>query len=204
MIQTPASVEALTIPLDGLSEARVRIGFGGGELALQPAAPGVLISGTFEGGVIRRVVGPGNVYLEQDDPRRAALAGCRLHWDLRLTAEIPVDLRLDTGANKSTIDLSRLHIRQLEVHTGASDSEIRLPAGGHTDVRVECGLAQVVLAVPQSVRAHIRGKISLGSTEVDSARFPRQADGWQSPDYEGAADRVDIEIRGGLGAVRVV
>jgi hypothetical protein len=204
MIQSSTSVEALTIPLEELSEAQVRIGFGGGELSLQPAAPGVLVSGTFEGGVIRRDVGPGSVYLEQEDPRRAALTGCKLHWDVRLTAEVPVDLRLDTGANKSNVDLSALRIRRLEVHTGASDSEIRLPTSGQTAVRVECGLAQVVLAVPEGIAAHIRGKIALGSTEVDTRRFPRADDGWQSPDYALAADRVDIEIRGGLGTVRVV
>ena len=204
MIKAPVSVESLTIPLEGLPEAQVRIGFGGGELSLQPAPAGVLVSGTFEGGVIRRDVGAGNVYLEQEDPRRAALSGCMLHWDVRLTGEIPVDLRLDTGANKSTMDLSALHIRRLEVHTGASDTEIRLPASGQTAVRVECGLAQVVLEVPQGVAAYVHGKIALGSTDVDTVRFPRTGDAWQTPGYDEAGARVEIEIRGGLGAVRVV
>ena len=43
MIKAPVSVESLTIPLDGLHEAQVRIGFGGGELSLQPAPAGVLL-----------------------------------------------------------------------------------------------------------------------------------------------------------------
>jgi hypothetical protein len=204
MIQSSASVETLTIPLDELTEAQVRIGFGGGELGVHPAVPGVLVSGTFEGGVVPRWVGPDNLYLEQLEPRRHELSGCKLHWDVGLTAEIPVDLRLDTGANRSAIDLSGLRIRRLEVRTGASDTEIRLPASGQTTVRLDCGLAQVALAVPDGVAARIRGKVALGSTDVDSVRFPRTDDGWQSAGYEAAANRVEIEICGGLGAVRVI
>jgi hypothetical protein len=45
--------------------------------------------------------------------------------------------------------------------------------------------------------------MALGSTQVDEARFPRAGDAWESPDYATAANRVEIEIQGGVGAVRV-
>jgi hypothetical protein len=96
-----------------------------------------------------------------------------------------------------------LRIRHFELHTGASDTTVRLPAGGQTSVRVECGFAQVGLEVPHGVAARIHGKISLGSTEVDETRFRRTADGWSSVDYETARDRVEISVAGGFGSVRI-
>jgi hypothetical protein len=40
---------------------------------------------------------------------------------------------------------------------------------------------------------------------VDIVRFPRNAagTGWESPDFGSAANRVEIEVRGGVGSVSV-
>jgi NAD(P)-dependent dehydrogenase (short-subunit alcohol dehydrogenase family) len=45
--------------------------------------------------------------------------------------------------------------------------------------------------------------IAVGSRDVDQARFPRVADGWQSPDIATATDRVELEVRGGMGSVTI-
>jgi len=200
---TSAPNETLSIPIDGLVQAQVRIGFGGGELTIRPAAPGMLIGGTFEGGVAETSRVPGMVELEPLHPGSPFLTWEGVRWDVGVTGEIPVDLRLDTGANRSMIDLSALRIRHLELHTGASETRIRLPAGGQTAVRIDCGFAAVSMSVPPAVAARIGGKISLGATEVDEGRFPRFGEGWQSRDYETALDRVDISIAGGFGSVRI-
>ena len=90
------------------------------------------------------------------------------------------------------------------VKTGASDTRIVLPASvAECDVRVEAGAAQVSIEVPTGVAARIRSQMGLGSTNVDEGRFPRTADGWASPDYEGATHRAEIHIQGGVGSVRV-
>jgi hypothetical protein len=122
---------------------------------------------------------------------------------MALTAEIPVDLRLDTGANRSTIDLTTLRIRRLEIHTGASETHVRLPSVGETTARVECGFASVNLAVPEGVAARVRGSVGIGALTVDASRFPRLADGWASPDFETAPNRMDITVAGGFGSVDI-
>jgi hypothetical protein len=203
MIETRARDETLSIPLDGLTNASVRLAFGGGELELGRAEPGTLLAGTFEGGVIRKTSEPGFISLEPVDPGRRFLEGCRTRWDVDLTAEIPIDLQLDAGANKSTIDLSQLEVRHLAIHTGASDTLVRLPAKGKTQVGLECGFAQVILEVPGGVGARIRGQVAFGATKVDESRFPKTSQGWQSSEYDGATDRVDVTISGGFGAVYV-
>ncbi len=203
MISTSTSNETLAIPLDGLVEAEIRLGFGGGDLFVRQAQPGMLIDGTCEGGVRQRWTRPGRLELGPLTPGRPLVTWRPMRWDLGVTAEIPVDLRLETGANRSTIDLAPLRIRRLDLHTGASETNVRLPAAGQTAVRVSCGFAAVNVEVPQGVAARIHGRMALGSMQVDEARFPRSMDGWASVDYETALDRVDLAIKGGFGSVRV-
>lgn len=200
--QPQLDTETLSLALDGAASADVRIRFGGGELDIGPAPAGMLLVGRFEGGVAHRVGSPGEVELE---PNAMWPFGWSrpLRWDVDLATEVPLDLRLETGANRSVIDLSALHIRRLELKTGASETRIVLPAQGETNVRAEAGVASVALEVPAGVAARIKSKMALGETSVDTRRFPRTADGWRSADYETAASRVDIEVQGGLGSVRI-
>jgi hypothetical protein len=195
--------ESISIPLAGLAEAQVRIGFGGGELSIRPARPGALVDGEFEGGVIQKSTATGRIELAPRSPGLPIVTWQPVRWDVGVTAEIPIDLRLDTGANRSVIDLQSLRIQQLELHTGASDTTVRLPAHGRPRIRVECGFASVVLEVPDGVAARISGSMGLGAISVDESRFPRSRDGWASPDYDTAMDFVDITVAGGFGSVRV-
>jgi hypothetical protein len=61
----------------------------------------------------------------------------------------------------------------------------------------------VFFDVPAGVAARIRTKMGLGGSDIDTARFPRVGDGWESPDFATAANRVEIEAQGGLGSVTV-
>ncbi len=198
-------VEALTVPLGDAKQARVQIKFGGGELVTHRAAAGALVDGSFQGGVLHRLSGPGQVDLRQDLDGGVPWSDGRSRWDVGLTAEVPLDLRLDVGAYRGTVDLRELRIASLEIHTGASDTMLRLPrSAGVTTVRAEVGAASMTLEVPAGVAARIRTRMTLGTSQVDEARFPRVGDVYQSVDYATAANRVDIDAQGGVGAIKVV
>jgi hypothetical protein len=197
--------ERLVIPLDGLGAAAVRIRFGAGELTTGRAAQGHLVDGTFGGGVVQRTLGPGRLELSQDTTFGVPWLDERSDWAVGLSAEVPLDLRLETGAAKAMIDLSDLTVRTVDLRTGASETTIRLPrAAGATTVRAETGAASLVIEVPATVAVRYRSRVALGSSHVDEARFPRSADGYASADFATAANRADIDVRGGVGSVRVV
>jgi hypothetical protein len=197
--------ETLSLPLAGVSAADVRVRFGGGELTLRQAAPGILLSGTFDGGAKFRSHGPGSAELEPYAGAWPFGWDHTLRWDVAVTGEVPLDLRLDTGANRSVIDLGGLRVRRLELHTGVSETRVLLPAaGGVTSMRVDAGIASVAIEVPAAVAARIRSKVAVGSVAVDERRFGRTAYGFESPGFDMAPNRVDIEIQGGLGSIRVL
>ena len=197
--------ERLTLPLRGAADASVRIRFGAGTLTTRPASPGDLVDGVFDGGVIHRELGPGRVELSQDTSYGLPWLDRRSAWDLGLTGEVPLDVRLETGASRTTLDLREIRLRRLDLQTGASETRVVLPRNaGTTEVRAEHGAASLTFEVPAGVAARIRTRMAIGSSQIDEGRFPSAGDVYQSIDYGSAANRVDLDIQGGVGSLRVI
>jgi hypothetical protein len=196
--------ETLAVPLDGATGAFIRIGYGAGNLTVGPAAAGQLADGTCEGGVITKSHGPGRLELSQDTRYGLPWIERPSRWTVGVTAEVPLDLKVDAGASRTILDLSDIQLRSLELQTGASEMRVRLPkAAGSTMVKAQSGAASLTLEVPPGVAARIRTKMALGSTQIDQARFPPSGSGYESPDYPTAANRVEIDVQGGVGSMRV-
>jgi hypothetical protein len=199
--------EVVDVPLAGATDAEVRISFGAGRLAVGVAQPGKLLDGTCTGGAEVSNPAPGRVRVST--PRSAwnwTLNRPPFEWRVGLTGEIPLRLEVETGAADSELDLAMLRVSDLRIRTGASQTRVVLPAAaGLTRVSAESGAAQLRFRVPDGVAARIRSTMALGSTDVDSTRFPRTPDGqgWASPDFDAAANRVELEVRGGAGQVTV-
>jgi hypothetical protein len=49
----------------------------------------------------------------------------------------------------------------------------------------------------------MRTRIALGSSHIDP-RIARVGDSYESPDYAGAGNRVEIDVQSGVGSFRVV
>jgi hypothetical protein len=198
-------VETLSIPLGAAAEAQVRIRFGAGELHVGRSAPGTLVAGTFSGGVAAMERGPGSVELEPDMSNGPFGWDRPFAWTMGVTGDVPLDLRLESGAARATLDLGDVQLRRLDLRTGASETNLRLPrVAGISSVRAETGAASLTIEVPDGVAARIRSRMALGTTQVNETRFPRSADGFASPDFATAVNRVDLELAGGVGTIRVV
>jgi hypothetical protein len=204
--QARAATGQLTIPLEGATTASVRLNFGGGEVTVEPGPADQLLVGEFEnGGAVQRRRGPGSIELSPENPVVLPWVDRPLNWRIGVTTGVPLDLEVQSGAARVRMDLTGVALRRLAIKTGASDTRVRLPrAAGETSVRAEGGAASLTFEVPAGVAARIRSLMVIGGTSVDEARFPKTASGrWESPDYATAANRVELEITGGVGSVRV-
>lgn len=196
--------ERIELPSAGLSSGEVVLKFGAGVLDVTAGRAGTFVSADLEGGAIRRDLGPGRIELETDVSQVFPWFGDRTHWTVTLGPDLPIRLRLEGGASRSTLDLSGTQVTSLVVKTGASSTSIVLPREvEQCDVQIEAGAAQVRVEVPSGVAARIRSQMGLGSTSVDETRFPRSGNGWASPDYDGAAHRAEIRVSGGVGSVSI-
>jgi len=195
--------EPLSIDRDSLSEAEVIVEFGAGTLRVGAgAAAGKLLEGEFSDGAEYQLrQGQVRLYGSRD---WNWWGGGGRHWDVRLTPDIPLRLRFQLGACQSTLDLGDLRVTDLALESGAADTRVRFPcAAGMTRAKVKSGAASVKLSVPEGVAARITATMALGSLDVDTRRFPRTGSGYASPDYDTAANKLDLSIESGVGAVTV-
>jgi len=204
--------QMLTLPLGTLNAADVRFSHGAGRLevrALNDAAS--LLSGTFVGGVEYRLdesASPAKIKLKVPahdwffEPLQSVSEGLR--WDVALTPRIPLRLRFKTGASQTFLDLSELQVNELRLETGASSSELTLPArAGYTRVEIEAGVGSVTVRFPAGLagRIHVRGGVT--AINIDAGRFPRQGEFYESAGFESAPNRAEVFIQAGVGSVQV-
>lgn len=202
---TTGRTETLDLPLAAHDvDAAVQIAFGAGRLEIGPALPGRLVDGECDGGVVVQPLGTNQVRLSPAERWDLRLDRVPFDWLVGLSAEVPVRLSLEVGAADVTANLDALRVPDLRLRTGAAQVRVALPRTGVTKVDAEGGAAALTFRIPPGVAARIRSTMVLGSVTVDQARFPRQASGlWASADADSASDRVEIELRGGVGSVSV-
>ncbi len=205
-----SQVEHANVPLEGASRGKLRIQHGAGRLSVYGIDSVTdLAVGDFGGGVEVSTRKEGETMTAtlaiptQNFPFNW-IPGEGLEWSVGLNQGVPLALELQTGANDAAIDLSRSHVTDIRLESGASNTTIRLPeAAGETRVVVEAGAAKVSVQVPQGVAGRIRTEGGVMGVDVDTTRFPRSGNYYQSQDYDAAANRADINIKMGAGSVKV-
>ncbi len=126
----------------------------------------------------------------------------RRRWDLDLAAGVPTSLQIDTGVGRAQLDLGDLTLTALRVTSGVGELTATLPAHGGYEATVKAGVGATTLHIPAGVPARLTVKTGLGSVNV-RGDFQKEGDVYTTPDYDGASDRVDIRVEGGLGAIDV-
>jgi hypothetical protein len=201
----------LAIPQDGVTEAKIKIRHGAGELNISSTPESLnILEGTFAGGVEERVSRTGSlaeIKLKMPEIEwwgfPSAFPQDGLRWNISMNRGIAYSLNLKTGASKSRLDLHDMILTDIRLETGASNTEIFLPEqAGYTKADFEFGSAGIELHVPQNVAAKIKIQGALMNTdEIDKTRFPLTGEGYCSPDYATAANKIDISIEAGVGKV---
>lgn len=202
----------LDIPLESARQADLVVEHGGGRLDLRASGMDTnLLSGTFVGGVesdIRRTGDRVSIRLRPPDtmfffgPWSAGQRG--FEWRFTLSPSVDLNLVLKTGAGESIVDLTGLRVTDLRIETGASSTNLVLPdRAGLTRVEIHAGVAGVDVRIPAGVAARIKTQTGISSVSIDPARFPRTGDLYVSPDFETAANRVEMRVEAGVGSIRI-
>lgn len=201
----------LSIQQENAASATIQLDYGAGELIVKGGTTlGTLVEGDFLEGVeySSRVEDSAlivNLRTPSVDWGILPVWEMRQRrWDLVLAQNIPVSLVFNNGANSSNLDLEQVVVRELQINTGASNTEIRMPASaGHTNAIIKAGAASINVSIPANVAAKILVAGAISSVNIDTQRFPRRADVYLSPDYESAVNRLDLRVECGVGSVNI-
>jgi len=210
-----AEGEEVAIPLDGAGEVKLRVKHGAGQFRLSDgAAPDQALSGTFGGGLEKAVNREGSRLDITLKPSRGVFpdflfpwtwtAGGGFDWSLKINEEIPLFFDIEAGAGGAKLDFSHLNLKDLQIETGVSSTTLTLPEkAGHTNVKLEAGVASVSVRIPDNVSARIEAEGGLASINVNEDRFPRQGGLYISDGYEKAENKIAMKIETGLGSIKV-
>jgi hypothetical protein len=204
----PIKGEKVSIPLESATSATIKLDHGAGKLSVHSGAePSEIINGTFGNGLNYKSRLDGSridVKLRSSQQFWAWWPGESLDWDIHINRDIPLNLKIDSGASASILDLSDLKVTDLDIDTGASSTELTLPvSAGNTHVEIDTGASSLKAIIPPGVAASIRIKSGITAVNVNS-RFQRLDGGlYQSADYSTSANRVDITINAGVGSIDI-
>lgn len=203
--------EELALPREGADIVKLQLEHAAGRLTIGAGAGGdQLLRGSFAGGVRSRVrrrgveasvrlAVPANNWFDLPFGGEGGL-----EWKLELSPELTYELDIKSAAGETRLGLAKLQVKALHLQTGASSTRAELSAiVDRGRVEIEAGMASVELYVPQGVAARVTSQVGLAEIDVDGARFPRVNGAFQSPEFESAGKRLEIEIQAGVGSVKV-
>ncbi len=148
-------------------------------------------------------------------------------WQIHLNPAVSSDITAHSGGGNVKLNLAGMAVTRLSADTGGGNMDVVLPdnaanvsvaaktgAGnvtveigsgitGRSTVSANSGAGNVVVHVPSGLAAKVHATSGLGKVIVES-RFSRlDRNTYQSPDYEGAANTVEITVHSGAGNVSV-
>jgi hypothetical protein len=205
--------EPVSQPLGAAARADVTIALGVGQLRIGALSqPSNLIAGEIAYQDRNRVVRDFAVHgdtasftlREQDSQANSLIkySDDAAVWDLRLNPATPMRLTLEAGVGNGTIDLAQLHVTELDLKTGIGNTTLTLPRQGHVQARVEGGVGNTTLRIPAGVAVRLTSTAGLGTISVPT-NYWRHGDVAISPDFDTAANRVELTASGGIGDITI-
>lgn len=124
---------------------------------------------------------------------------------MQLAGEVQLALNFEVGAGESDLDLTDLRVTNMHLQSGAASSRIRLPrTAGFTAVTIAGEVGEVSVEIPTGVAADIHVSGGIGGRDVDRTRFQSLGGGhYRSPNYDTAANRVDLHANLGVGQLTI-
>jgi hypothetical protein len=148
-------------------------------------------------------------------------------WQIHLNPAVPSDISAHSDGGNVLLHLARAAITHLAADTGGGNVDVVLPdhaanlsvaartGGGNVTVEIGSGLTgsntveatsgagNVVVRVPRGTAARVHATSGLGKVTVEPPLGRTDRDTYQSPDYDGAVDKVEITVHSGAGNVSV-
>ena len=121
-------------------------------------------------------------------------------WNLTLTDEIPLDLRVNSGASDTNLDLKGLNIKELDVNAGVGDITIDLGGKWNEsfDASLALGVGQSTIILPNDVGVKIESSKGIGT--ADFVGFISKGNGvYVNEAYEDADVIINLKTDLGVG-----
>ncbi len=148
-------------------------------------------------------------------------------WQIHLNPTVSSDLTARSAGGNLKLNLAGMSLSRVMADTGGGNVDVILPdhaanldvtaktGGGSVTVEIGTGITgnntinagsgagNVAVRVPSGIAARIHATSGLGKVIVDARFGETDKNTYQSPDYDGAANKVEITVNSGAGNVSI-
>lgn len=123
---------------------------------------------------------------------------------IKLNTRPEWDINVKAGATELDFDLSAFKIKHFEINGGAASFHVKLGQPlAETNVEVSTGVSEVEIKVPANAACRITSATGLSSNEFNG--FDKKSDNsYESQGFGAAKNKIFINIKGGLSDVKVI
>jgi hypothetical protein len=147
--------------------------------------------------------GVGHLNISQDD---ASTHFGRSHneWNLRLSNDVPLELKVQMGAGRGRLRLRDLPVTRLEMSMGAGQADVDLTGDRKSDLtaNLEGGVGQVTIRLPRKVGVVVRASGGIGS--ISAHGFRHDDDEYTNEAYGKTPATIHLRVQGGIGQINLI
>ena len=212
--------DTLLEPLNGATAVKVDINAGTGNLTIDKltGSEQVLASGTLEyleeqgppPRTLKSSNGEATLTVRGEGARRSWFrfpwADCNgeTEWRIHLNPTVSSDITTHSDGGNVELDLSGMAVTHVSADTGGGNMDVILPDSAPSlSVAAKTGAGNVVVHVPSGIAARIHASTGLGKVIVGPEFSRIDGNTYESPDYDGAANKVEMTVSSGAGNVSV-
>src|SRR5712675_1332265 len=125
-------------------------------------------------------------------------------WNLRLSNDIPLELKIEMGAGRGQLRLRDMPVTRLEMKMGAGQADLDLTGDRKNDLigDLQGGVGQVTIRLPRKVGVVVHASGGIGSVDAhglrhDSGEYTNEA-------YGKTPATIRLTVQGGIGQISLI
>ncbi len=200
--------ETMSIDLDKATNVRAEIHMGAGELRVK-SGTSKLLDAAFDYNVPewKPVVSyrpGGELSISQPSTSGTAFGNTVNDWDLTLNGDVPLDIKTNLGAGEANLVLGKMNLGRVDVNIGAGEVTMDLRGEPRRDysVHIRGGVGETTVYLPRDVGIAATAAKGIGDLNVEG--LERRDGVWVNPDRINAPVTVRLDVKGGIGEIRLV
>lgn len=122
-------------------------------------------------------------------------------WNLRLSNEVPLELKVDMGAGQGDLHFRDVPLTRLDLNIGAGQMDVDFTGDRKTDLTadIEGGVGQANIRLPKNVGVIAHASGGIGSIDVHGLKH--DGDSYTNDAYGKSPATIHLKVEGGIGQI---
>jgi len=125
-------------------------------------------------------------------------------WDVRLSNDVPLELKIEMGAGRGQLRLRDMPVKRLEMKMGAGQADVDLTGDRKNDLIADLqgGVGQVTIRLPRKVGVVVHASGGIGSVDAHGLRHDN--DEYTNEAYGKTPATIRLTVQGGIGQISLI